>query len=70
MNILLVTVPSYGGYMMLMTGGLMLLTNVIYYLHIPSRPLVIRFEDAIISFSFGWCFWLVLAAGNLFILTH
>lgn len=64
MNIMLVTVPVYGGYMMLCTGGLMLLTNLLYYMNIPSRPLVIRFEDAIISFSFGWSFWLVLAAGQ------
>ncbi|XP_057365578.1 uncharacterized protein LOC130686459 [Daphnia carinata] len=63
MNIMLVTVPVYGGYMMLCTGGLMLLTNLLYYMNIPSRPLVIRFEDSIISFSFGWSFWLVLAAG-------
>lgn len=63
-NILLVTVPRYGAYMMLLTGGLMLCTNLLYYLSVPSRPLVIRIEDAVISFSFGWCFWLVLAAGK------
>ncbi|EFX87619.1 hypothetical protein DAPPUDRAFT_42960, partial [Daphnia pulex] len=65
MNILLVTVPVYGGYMMLLTGGLMLLSNLIYFINVPSRPLLIRFEDTIISFTYGWCFWLVLAAGLL-----
>lgn len=63
MNILLVTVPVYGGYMMLLTGGLMLLSNLIYFINVPSRPLLIRFEDTIISLTYGWCFWLVLAAG-------
>jgi hypothetical protein len=65
MNILLVTVPVYGGYTMILTGGLMLLSNLIYFINVPSRPLLIRFEDTIISFSYGWCFWLVLAAGNI-----
>ena len=64
MNILLVTVPRYGGYGMIATGGLMLLTNLTYYLNIPSRPLMIRFEGSVLSFSFGWCFWLVLIAGK------
>lgn len=68
MNILLITVPLYGAYMMIMTGGLMLLTNLIYYVNIPSEPLVIRFEDVMVTFSFGWCFWLVLIAGKSFYL--
>ncbi len=64
MNILSVVVPRYGGYAMIVTGGLMLQTNLIYYLMVPSRPLLIRFEQAILTFSFGWCFWLVLIAGQ------
>lgn len=64
MNILLMVVPCYGAYMMILTGGLMLLTNLLYFLMIPSRPLVIRFEEVMITFSFGWCFWLVLTAGT------
>lgn len=49
---------------MIITGSLMLLTNVLYYLLIPSKPLVIRFEDKFLMFKFGWCFWLVLVAGK------
>lgn len=42
----------------------MLCTNVLYYMLVPSRPLMIRFEDAVITLRFGWCYWLVLFAGN------
>lgn len=65
MNILLVVVPRYGGYMMVLTGALMISTNILYYLLLPSRPLVIRFEDVLLTFSLGWCYWLVLVAGDL-----
>ncbi|ODN06277.1 Dual oxidase maturation factor 1 [Orchesella cincta] len=65
MNLLLVVVPRYGAYQMVITGGLMLLTNALYYLLIPSKPLVIRFEDQFLMFKFGWCFWLVMIAGSL-----
>jgi len=49
---------------MIVTGGLMLSTNVIYYLLIPSKMMMIRFEDRILMFKLGWCFWLVLVAGK------
>lgn len=64
MNILLVVVPRYGAYMAVLTGALMMSTNLLYYLLIPSRPLMIRFEDTVVSLRFGWCYWLVLFAGN------
>ena len=65
MNILLVVVPRYGAYAMMLTGGLMMLTNLLYYLLTPSRPLVIRFEDVILTLRYGWCFWLVLISGQV-----
>lgn len=64
MNLLIVVVPRYGAYQMIITGGLMLTTNLIYYLLIPTKPLVIRFEDKFLMFKFGWSFWLVLVAGK------
>lgn len=64
MNIFVVVVPRYGAYLMILTGGLMLLTNLLYYIMLPSQPLVIRFEDAFVSFSFGWCYWVVLIGGE------
>ena len=65
MNILLVVVPRYGAYLMTATGGMMVFSTLIYYWLLPSRPLLIHVEDAILSFELGWCFWLVLVAGNL-----
>ena len=32
---------------------------------IPQRPLLIHLEDMVLTFEFGWSFWLVLAAGSL-----
>ncbi|GIY50695.1 uncharacterized protein CDAR_561421 [Caerostris darwini] len=63
MNILLCTVPRYGAYTMQLTGGLMLLTNAIYTWLLPRKPLVIPFEGGALHFKYGWCFWIVLAAG-------
>ncbi|XP_042897911.1 dual oxidase maturation factor 2 [Parasteatoda tepidariorum] len=65
MNILLCTVPRYGAYTMQMTGVLMLLTNALYAFLLPQKPLVIPFEGGSLHFAFGWCFWIVLAAGTL-----
>ena len=64
MNILLVVVPRYGAYTMVLTGSLMLLTNFLYWIMVPSQPLIIRFEDSIVNFSFGWCYWVVLIGGK------
>ena len=63
MNILLVVVPRYGAYMMVLTGALMISTNILYYILLPSQPLIIRFEDVLLTFSLGWCYWLVFIAG-------
>ena len=32
---------------------------------IPQRPLLIHLENMVLTFEFGWCFWLVLTAGSL-----
>ena len=66
MNLLIVVVPRYGAYQMVITGGLMLTTNFVYYLLIPAKPLMIRFEEHMLMFKFGWCFWLVVIAGIFF----
>lgn len=63
MNLLLIVVPRYGAYLMTLTGSLMIFSNFVYWSMIPGRPLVIRVEEAIITFDFGWCFWLILIAG-------
>uniref|UniRef100_A0A0K2TDJ0 Dual oxidase maturation factor 1like [Ceratitis capitata] n=1 Tax=Lepeophtheirus salmonis TaxID=72036 RepID=A0A0K2TDJ0_LEPSM len=63
MNILFVVVPRYGAYSMTMTGLIMLLSDVIYYWLLPTRPLRIKMESSTLIFEFGWCFWVILVAG-------
>lgn len=65
MNLLLIAVPRYGAYMKVLTGLLLVLTTVGYYLMLPKRPLTIIIEGGQLEFKLGWCFWLVLVAGVL-----
>ena len=67
MNLMLVNIPRYGGYLMIVTGFLLCWAATIYCLLMPSLPLLIRFEDTIISFHFGWCFWMVSITGKLLV---
>ncbi|XP_064105903.1 dual oxidase maturation factor 1-like [Macrobrachium nipponense] len=65
MNILMVNVPRYGAYTMFISGSLMCLSTAVFYLLMPEKPLVLRFEEAIITFKLGWCFWLTLIVGSI-----
>ncbi|PNF40908.1 hypothetical protein B7P43_G14984 [Cryptotermes secundus] len=65
MNLLLVVVPRYGAFAMIVTGMLLLSTDLVYYMLIPYNPLVVRFEGSALMFRLGWCFWLVMTAGVL-----
>ncbi|XP_013789395.2 dual oxidase maturation factor 1-like, partial [Limulus polyphemus] len=69
MDILLCTVPRYGAFCLQLTGAAMLLTNAIYALLLPRKPLVIPFEEGTITFEYGWCFWLVLGTGSIALMT-
>ena len=50
---------------MMITSGLMLSADLIYYLLLPEHPLQIHFEGIILEFEFGWSFWMVAIAGTL-----
>lgn len=63
MNSLMVNVPRYGAYTMTVTGALMTFANAIFYLLMPVKPLMLRFEETVITFELGWCFWLTLIVG-------
>jgi len=63
MNLLLLNVPRYGAYLMVITGGLMCAACFLYTALKPSRQLAIRFEDAVLNITLGWQFYLVLVAG-------
>nr|CAD7590112.1 unnamed protein product [Timema genevievae] len=65
MNLMLVVVPRYGAYSMMVTGVLLVSTDLVYYSLLPLNPLLVRFEGSTLTFSLGWCFWLVLTAAML-----
>ncbi len=64
MNVLLVVVPRYGAYTMTLTGWTMLFACSLYYWLLPKKPLEIHFEEAVIQFKLGWCFWINIVTGN------
>uniref|UniRef100_T1JS84 Dual oxidase maturation factor 1 n=1 Tax=Tetranychus urticae TaxID=32264 RepID=T1JS84_TETUR len=63
MLIMLCAVPKYGIYTLTIIGGFMLFINGCYSLSLPANPLRIPFPGGVLSFSYGWSFWLVLIAG-------
>lgn len=65
MNLLLVAVPRYGAYTKVVTGLLLLCTNLGYSWLLPKPELVIIMEGGRLAFHFGWCYWLILVAGIL-----
>jgi len=66
MNLLLIVVPRYGAYMMVLTGALMLGAALAYQCLLPSTPLRIRWENGSeLVFRLGWCFYLIILAGAL-----
>jgi len=67
-NLLLIVVPRYGAYMVTLTGFTLLFCNFLYFKLLPPRPLLIRLEQSVLTFSFGWSFWLVMVAGCLCVL--
>lgn len=64
MNILLMVVPRYGAYTMVLTGVLVLGADLMYLWLLPDAPLQVRFEVGMLKFELGWCFWLTLVAGK------
>ncbi|KAL0838783.1 hypothetical protein ABMA28_016830 [Loxostege sticticalis] len=63
MNLLLVVVPRYGAYAMAMLGVTLCAAAGGYWASLPHAPLTVRLDGAMLFFSLGWCFWLVLTAG-------
>jgi hypothetical protein len=63
-NILFLNVIRYGAYFLSFTGVVVLLANLIYdSLHFGPE-LIIPFPEGILSFSYGWCFWLSFSIGK------
>lgn len=66
MNLLLVVVPRYGAYAMAMLGVTLCAAAGGYWASLPHAPLTVRLDGAMLFFSLGWCFWLVLTAGTYY----
>ncbi|KAK9877943.1 hypothetical protein WA026_020165 [Henosepilachna vigintioctopunctata] len=69
MNLMLIVVPRYGVLLMTTCGFLLLATCTGYFGMLPEIPLVIRIEGKPMTFCFGWCYWLVVAAGGICLLS-
>jgi len=67
-NLMLIVVPRYGAYLVTLTGFTLLFCNFIYFKLLPARPLLIRLEQSVLMFNFGWSYWLVMVAGVLCVL--
>ncbi|XP_052753490.1 dual oxidase maturation factor 2 [Galleria mellonella] len=63
MNLLLVVVPRYGAYAMATVGVTLCAAAGGYWASLPTAPLIVRLDGAMLFFSLGWCFWLVLISG-------
>lgn len=68
MNLLLVVVPRYGAYAMASLGVTLCAAAGGYWSSLPHSPLVVRLDGALLFFTMGWCFWLVLTSGCICIL--
>ncbi|XP_013403434.2 dual oxidase maturation factor 1 [Lingula anatina] len=64
-NILFFMVIRYGSYFLFFTGSCMVLANILYASIRNPTELVIPWEEAVMEFHYGWCFWLCLITGVL-----
>lgn len=63
-NILFRSVILYGAYCLGITGILQILANLIWLVVRNSNPLVIPFEEGVITMKFGFSYWLTLVTGK------
>lgn len=64
-NILWPVDVRYSSICLMITGKLLLVTNVVYSANLPKRPLAIPCEGQMLEFSYGWCYYLTFAVGVL-----
>ncbi|XP_035207012.1 dual oxidase maturation factor 1-like isoform X2 [Stegodyphus dumicola] len=64
-NILFFMVIRYGAYFLSLTGGCLLLANILFASIRNAVPVEIRFDSKPLVLHYGWCFWLVLFTGLL-----
>ncbi|XP_013389001.1 dual oxidase maturation factor 1 [Lingula anatina] len=64
-NCLLCMVVFYGACLVVITGMTLTSASFLYHMLQPGHRLTIPMEDGFIVLSYGWCFWLTMAAGVL-----
>ncbi|CAL1264848.1 unnamed protein product [Larinioides sclopetarius] len=64
-NILFFMVIRYGAYFLSLTGGCLLLSNVLFASVRNAVPADLRFQSKALVLHYDWCFWLVLFTGLL-----
>ncbi|KAJ8966087.1 hypothetical protein NQ317_000037 [Molorchus minor] len=69
MNLMLIVVPRYGALLMTTCGFLLLGTAWGYLCMLPESPLIIHLEGSTLYFTYGWCYWLVILAGGICLLS-
>ncbi|XP_078655692.1 dual oxidase maturation factor 1-like isoform X1 [Branchiostoma floridae x Branchiostoma belcheri] len=62
-NILFCMFIRYGAYFMMLTGGVMLLGNILFASLRWGPELAIPIGTTVMRFHYGWCFWITLAVG-------
>ena len=62
--ILMHAVVRYGGYMSIVTSIILFTANIIYASVRNPLDLKVPFEDATLTFHWGWCFWLNVVNGE------
>ncbi|XP_071034974.1 dual oxidase maturation factor 1 [Parasteatoda tepidariorum] len=64
-NILFFMVIRYGAYFLSLTGGCLLLANVLFCFIRNPVPVELHFQSKPLVLHYGWCYWLVLFTGIL-----
>ncbi|CAH1252736.1 DUOXA1 [Branchiostoma lanceolatum] len=67
-NILFCMFIRYGAYFMMLTGAVMLLGNILFAGLRWGPELKIPIGTTIMTFHYGWCFWLTLAVGLIIVI--
>lgn len=69
MNIFFLIIPFYGTFVMILTGLLALTSNLVYWLLLPEHEMIVHINGTELSFHMGGCYWTVLTAGLVALLT-
>ena len=69
MNVFFLVIPFYGALAMILTGLLGLTANLVYWLLLPAHEMTVHINGSVLSFHMGGCYWTVLTAGGVAMIT-